>query len=378
MTKDSVMFLCDGFRAPYGGNFIPSLLCLENKLSQKYRCIYVFQKGVEKKPWAQELISGGHTVETLDFDTSIFNRLSGVLKLIAKYNVLILHAHFGDKVLPSIIGWTKRNVKVIIHHHSDWSFGDRKTLSLAALSADLKNCAYKILSRKTVRLAVSEKIAEEKNAIYIPNGLATERIQIYDNDMKAAAREEAGISCEKKLLLMFAWAPKVKGADIAVQAVLNLKKSGADEVELAIVHGEDLAGTIQYIRTHTDYNDEEYIHFFPLIQDVFHYHNIADIMLSTSRSEGFPYTLMEAVSIRKPCVSSDIPGTAWANSFNSVEFFENKNVSDCQTAIQNVLNKLDRSDFKQELYIDSLRLIAEYNSDIWAKRIEEVYKKTVG
>ena len=44
--------------------------------------------------------------------------------------------------------------------------------------------------------------------------------------------------------------------------------------------------------------------------DIFAYHKAADVYLSASRTEAFPYSVLESISQNTPLVVSDIPGTA--------------------------------------------------------------------
>ena len=97
----------------------------------------------------------------------------------------------------------------------------------------------------------------------------------------------------------------------------------------------------------------------------------ADIMLSAARSETFAYTIMEALAVGTPVVSSDIPGVQWSKKYPNIWYFESENVRACAESIKSCLK-----DFDQKNAIAAAHSIREtLPIENWCKKIYEIYVK---
>lgn len=364
-----VVFLCGGYRASYGGSFIASLQRLEVRLNSD-ACVYVFHKSVSARPWCKVLMQRGAAVAFLDFDAPVLTRIKDMLALIDRLNPDIIHVHFGEKVTPSICGLLRPSICIFEHIHSDWSMGRQGERGLCGLTERFRRSVIKLITHKNRKIAVSEKLAVQNGAVYVPNGIDCGRI--YRTEDPREAKRKLGLNPEGIAVLVFGWSPEVKGVDIAAEAVGSLCRNTDLHLELLIVTGENPDAVRQWLSEHT-VCDLDFIHFLPPAEDVYRYHDAADIYLSASRSEGFSYTLCEALSIAKPCVSSDIPGVKWARDFKSVVFFESGDVQACAQAIMQAADSLQDAEKIHKQESDSKRIISEYSAEIWADRISELY-----
>ncbi len=318
--KTGILFVSDGYNSPYPGNYIPSMKALAESLKADYaNVVFAMDNKAKSRYWCQEMLEEGYRIEFFDFTKKKISTLFKLFKLIKRENIKIVHKHFGDNFYPLILSRLLRKVRFLIHIHSDWSHGNEGAYKKALKQRLKDKIGYKIC-----RVAVSEKLAEQENGIYVPNRLVLSRRRILTEQERCELRDSVGIGRDKKLLLVLGWSPLVKGVDIAVNAVKKLREEGKD-FELAVVSGEKSEIVTNFISEKTGVQNAEYIHIIPPTRDVFEYYGIADIMLCSSRSEGFSYSLLENISIKNPTIAADILGHTWAKCFEGVTFFESQN-----------------------------------------------------
>lgn len=337
--KRSVMLLCD-YRAPYKGNFVSSLLNLEKRLVEKdIDVVFVFATGAEKNNWFWELRNSGKTLEIIDFRKKKYQLLKDMQRLISKYEICILHSHFVSILVMEAFAALVPDVKVLIHVHSDFTGGKYNWKN------KLRDfLTYRVFAQNVRILSVSIDAAKKnpKRVKYIPNALADERIPSVHIDGKMI-RESLNVCNQEILIECFGWSPWIKGLDVAVETVKRLRDKNKRQVKLAIVCGQEMASDKirKWIDDHTSCTgNEEYICYLEPTEDVFSYHEAADILLSASRSEGFSYAILEMLGIGKRCVVSDILGVSWTKEFPSVRWFESGNTEACVASLISAIDLL--------------------------------------
>ena len=370
VNRKTVMFLCD-YKSCYGGNFIPSLLALEGGLAGKgYGCVYVLPEAARGREWVAQMQARGCRIEFLDFGQSRRNMIRAVGRLMRLHGVSILHVHFGQVLNMELLSLLRRDVKVFVHLHSDFSGGKRK---LRARLVDW--IQYRLLSARIHFLSVSRALAgvNPGRTTWIPNGLAVERIPCAHRS-GAMVRAENHISGSEFMCLMFGWSPDIKGVDIAARAVRILNERDGLPVKLGIVCGREVTRDkmVRYVARHTGGSGAEsyYVYLEP-VEDVFAYHEAADLLLSASRSEGFSYALLEALSLGKKCVVSDIPGVSWAMAYPVVFPFASEDAEACAAAVKRALEQ--RTSEAERVSVG--RAIREaYSIDGWVNAVLKCYE----
>ncbi len=365
---EQVMFLCE-YRSLYGGNFISSLMALEKYLNaQGTNCIYCFPIEAKEREWTKKLSEAGHTIEYFDFKLSRSKCIKAVDALVEKHHIDLIHLHFGQLVNVQLYHALHSKVKLVVHLHSDFSGGAKRSWK-AKLSDFL---TQKLLARNVKFICVSSHWVTPKNKnkmIHVPNGLAEERVPC-EHKSREEVRSELGISEQETLCVMFGWSPYVKGVDIAVEAMKKLCSDGG-LYKLAIVCGRDVTKEKmqQYISDRTTLTGkEDYLLYLEPTEDVFRYHGAADIHLSASRSEGFPYSVLEALSIGKKCVVSNIPAMSWSAKYGGVHVFESGNAQKCAAAISNA-----QAEHNVDMRITAESAKKDYAIDAWCKSVVDVY-----
>lgn len=363
-----IIVLCD-YNSNYGGNFIPSLISLEEKKRDLYKYIYVFPIDAKNKQWMTSLKNSGRIIEFIEKSKNNYINSCRIQKILKKYNSKVLYVHFWSFKPIALISIFHRSIKIFIHMHSDFSNG-KKTLRLKLKHFIL----YKCLLRKCYYLSVSNDLLDflpKKNSYYIPNALATKRIDCI-HQTGEDFRNKYGIAKENVIIECFGWSPYVKGIDIAVRSVKKARDLGYKELYLLIICGVsfDIDKMKLFIKENTDcYGNENWIMLVNSNEDVFRFHEAADVCLSASRSEGFSYALLEMMSLGKRCIISDIPGTDWATKYENVEIFKSENVDSCMKSIIKTLDK------KNVYPIVKKDILENYSIDQWCFKIIELFNE---
>ena len=360
-----ILFLCY-YQSPYGGNFVPSLMALERRLiCFGAKCIYLFPEKAEERYWFKRL-NQDSDVLTMDFSLGKFSFIQTLDRIIKEKNIDVVYSHFGKLTETEVVCWLNSKVYGVGHIHSDFSMGH------ISIKDRIKNyIIYKLLANKMSFISVSPAFVayNPKKIKYTANALATERISC-EHIEGITVRKKLGILDDEILCEIYGWSPDVKGVDIAVKAVGSANKVSQCKIKLAIVCGMafNKREMQEYIRTHTPYNgDEEFLLYLEPTEDVFSYHEAADILIVSSRSEGFSYTLLEMLSLGKRCVVSNLPGTKWSSDFPNVFQFSCGSLRQCEEKLGEAIKSSDKTNIQSILKIKK-----EYSIDYWTKQVANV------
>jgi len=104
------------------------------------------------------------------------------------------------------------------------------------------------------------------------------------------------------------------------------------------------------------------------------YYGAADLFLSASRWEGFPYAVLEAMVNKLPIISSDIRGLEWAKGAEGVRFFASCDLHELIASIHALLN----SDKQEHLHAGKANhdfAVEGFSVRRWAQNILDYYSK---
>lgn len=348
----------------YGGNFIPSILELGRSLQAKsYSVLFTFPIEAKDKNWAKHLLKCGFNVFFIDFNKRVFKK--ELKRINNAFNVDILYTHFISGLRIKLIYAFKKQMKLIIHIHSDFSGGSRKKLK----ELIKETIEYKIIRKDAIYVYVSEKLysaSKNKSAsCYLPNSLCLNRIPCDRFNLDEFKRNNH-INEANTIFLAFGWSPKIKGIDICIESFL---KSKANEFgsKLIIVHGfnNGYKKCIDFLNKKIDITsllESKNVVFTDPTEDVFSLFKLADIFVSSSRSEGFSYSILEALYCGLDVVSSDIDGVQWAKKYKEVSFFKSENIDE----LASIFNK--KCQFKKNNHKNQ-EILSEYSLKKWIDNI---------
>lgn len=367
------IILAADYGAEYAGNFVPSLIALKNAISSSGGdVVFVLPKRAEGKAWSI-ILEQDNLVYYFDPETGKDSKAK--MRSIAEtHNCKLIHTHFG--YIKDAVNVTRyiKNVKVVWHVHSD--FGVRTDWY-----RNVKRALSETLYFKNVKIiGVSPHLQNQfvtKKITYIPNAIVEpdKRIIPQNNKIECDLREKYNIQKDEIVVLMFGWHLTVKGVDIAAKA-MNLLTNKNRKVKLAVVYGPrtGLEVTKDFISSNTSEEFSNSVIYLPQVDDVFAYHKLSDIFLSASRSEGFPYSILEALYSKKIIVSSDIPGTKWIKEFENALCFTSENEKSCAESIENAINLL-KNDNSVILNKTKNSIEEKYCLTNWVNRVLDIYNK---
>lgn len=241
MENKTVMHIAQ-YAAPYMGNFIGSLVTLENKLKEhNCKMIYVFPIECKKTDWIDDFAKE-HIVYFVDspkYRLKIFldnNLIKQLKNIIEKEKPDVIHTHFDGYDVP-VVKAANKDIKVIWHYHTAREY--MKDIVRNTYQRISFYIQYHIYGKSANIISVSKeyiKWIEEQGGwsekiIAIPNGINENRIEM--KDIK-----------ENKLnnFLCYGGRWGTKGLDILLEAMdkINKKKieytvlltKGADTVNM--------------------------------------------------------------------------------------------------------------------------------------------------
>ncbi len=352
-----VLQVC-AFAAPAPGNFIFSLLSLENALKDKgIKTIYAFPERAKNKKWCKEIQERTKVYFLPEARARLRISTYKIFKIIYRENqVDIVHSHFELYDMPATIT-APQNVKIFWHLHDAL----KDNYSNGAFTRKiLTKIQYGMVSKRAILLSVSKEHAlfaeklgfNKKNIRYLPNGIQTSRINIEEIDHYES----------KKNMLMFGWEVYRKGVDILVDAMkiisdeIKVKIIGQDECE-TYLSKENTNGMIEFSRPVSDIND---------------LYKEATVFIHISRAEGLSYALLEALYAGLPIICSSIPENLFAKEFKNIIWVKKGNVEDVKIALETVASPAWI--VTQDDIAYNRKLISEkYSIASWIRNIQKYY-----
>ena len=359
------------YQSPYAGNFIASLLELaETAAAAGDRICFVFPLRKEgERPWVSWLRESGFQVELLDVALPEERLLTQVQDLNRRFGTDLMYLHFG--FLQGVVQHRRAalgKLRVLFHDHMGFGLGSpvkkqyRRNL--------LRSGFYRL--RRIGVISVMEDKHRSYGLLgahhwYVPNGITLRRYAASDLT-RDAMRKQCGIPQDARLCLLLAWNPEIKGVDIAVQAI-RIARETDPALELGIVtQGSAPDETfLRFLeaRTGIDASQTPWLHFLPSTEDIFSYHRMADCFLSASRTEAFPYGVLEAISQSLPIVMSDIPGVSWAREYSRSRTYPTEDPAACAQALLSA-PRLGQAASNADLFLN------RYSIERWCGRVLEI------
>ena len=358
------LFIICGYSSIYGGNFIPSILAFAEKAKANHKDYYitlVFPDDAADNAWIT-------FIKEKEFNVLFYKKrslLKSLIKIVKQERPTIIYTHFIQVIVAKIISIFSPKSKLFIHMHSDFGKFKQKTFKNF-----LKRVVISILKPCAKYICVSESILNNgttKNAFYVPNALCLNRMTC-NHVSGQEFRLSLNIKPEDIVCLVFAWDPYIKGLDVCVDGVFkNYQKNS--NIKLLIVcssvNGEEKAKRFILEKTNCLPN-APFLYYLAPSEDVFKFHEAADIFISSSRSEGYPYSILEALSLNKQIVMSDIPGTQWVKKYEQlVHTFKSE---DSQELSEKIKEAIETKKPNYNVFLNN----NSFTIDKWTEEIERI------
>lgn len=361
------------YAAPYMGNFISSLICLEEKLKeQKCEVFYVFPEVVKEMSWF-DFFSKQHLSFLINGDIKKSeNQLCVILK---KIKPDLIHCHFDGFDISSVkaVKKLKLDTQIIWHLHNAKGItiqGWHKIIWFFRFFIH-----YGIYSKKVSVISVSNYMLSFSNFYHklifghnychgevIPNGIVISRIRQkndYAPHLPFTFLSLGGRNNQKRI-------------DLILDAISIVRKEGYS-VKLIITDGCDTKNVVEnYYKKQVP----EWIELTPQKEDINELFELSDAFISSSVHETFSYAICEATIFGLPIIQSDIEGTAWNLSNPSVLSFKSLDSNDLAKKMINLLN-YDNSILRSKCFITRSNNANEYSIERWCCKIINNYCKTL-
>lgn len=330
-SRGTVLEVCH-YYGPYPGNFIPTLLATSRGVSERlgleYHCL--FPDAMKGRPWVRLFDEAGvqYSFVTSSGRLGVLAQLGRVAK---STNASIIRSHFSHWDIESGLVARRHGAASVWHMHSG-RFGRTATVRSRARSAVKFRALGGLCDRVFAvsddlhRLAAARGFPERKINTVL-NGIDVGRFDGLPS--RQEARALVGIDTTNPIALGFAWSPYTKGTDVLVEAARPLGEAGKLTVVLvgdsSLEHqfGGPGAPWLKVVRPRDD------------VGTIF---AASDIFVSSSRDEGFPYSIGEAMASGLPVISSDIAGPAPYFAAEGVLTFPSEDTTELTAALRTMLD----------------------------------------
>ncbi|OGT31933.1 MAG: hypothetical protein A2W28_04490 [Gammaproteobacteria bacterium RBG_16_51_14] len=206
----------------------------------------------------------------------------------------ILHSHLLDEIGP-IVG-KLAGAKVVATVHSDKHYGaaDRFALSRSDL---VLGCGMEVL-RNISRFIPRKKVKVLKNAIHKPDNTGFCRKDIL---------QRFDIREESKLVVSLGRLARLKGYDLLIKAFRQVVTVVPDAVLLIGGEGEERSRLDDLIKSS---GLQENVRLPGLVSEIHEVLASCDLYVNSSRWEGLPMTLLEAIAHGRAIVATDVGGNS--------------------------------------------------------------------
>jgi glycosyltransferase involved in cell wall biosynthesis len=260
------------------------------------------------------------------FNIFIWKKVRAFIK---EKKIDLIHAH-GTRANSNVY-WAAHSLKIpLIYSIHGWSFHDNQK----SFIKKIRIFSEKFLTSKSViNISVSEsnkqtgiKNIESFSSVVVNNGIDQEKFnpaKVFKN-----VRKELGINEQQIVLLFIARFTSHKQPLTLIHAFAIAIKTMPNLQLLMVGEGDEKDAALQLAK---ELSVENNIIFEPFRQDVPDVLNAADIFILPSLWEGLPIGLLEAMSMGKAVIASNVDGTC--------EIIKNE-YNGCLIALNNLQNEL--------------------------------------
>jgi glycosyltransferase involved in cell wall biosynthesis len=293
------------YGGPYEGSFIPMVRSLcAGAVGRGWTAQAVFSPDAAGRPWYESI--GEELDARLAPDTTRRELTAWTGELIAGRDPVVLHTHFTRYDLAALAAARSAAGKagVLWHVHTPLYSGARANLRNAVKYGVLGRRVAAILASGSGPARTLERVGAPAARLEIAgSGVRTDRFSLVSAAERARARVALGIPDDTQVLLHFGWDWHLKGGDLFLESLRALEgELGGRFVALTV--GRDPAAAEAIARSGLD----ERVRLLEPRDDVASLYAAADVFVTSSRVEGEPFAVIEAILSGVPVAANDLPG----------------------------------------------------------------------
>jgi len=291
--------------------------------------VAVGEKGILEEKLRKELGITVHTLKNLIHPIKPIVDLKGyreLKNLIKQNNYDVVHCHSTKAGILGRLAASKLNTdKIIYTVHGYWPILQyegikRKMAILLERFLAKKTTDLVLISKSDIALSKKLKIGNEDKYRLIYNKITVEK----DKIKKGVLRKELNINQDKKIIGNVSRVDNPKNPFLFVDIAKEYLKSKDNALFVWVGDGKLKEQAINYIKK---LNLEDKVKFIGFRENGVDYLNDFDLLLLTSNWEGVPITILEAIELDIPILSTDVGGIKEIIGENSV-FKEVENISE--------------------------------------------------
>jgi glycosyltransferase involved in cell wall biosynthesis len=295
------------YEGPYAGSFVPMLRAVTAAVRERGGTVQTaFSPAARDRPWLAEL-----EADAVPFSFAPKGDRRDRARFIAGLagggdEPTLLHTHFTSFDLPAVRVSRGRPATPVFWHLHKPRPADRAGHVLGAVRfAVAARRVDKILCvAPEIAASLQSRHAPRDRVMLLPNAIDLERFPRRSRARTAEARRRLGIRAGVPVLLHFGWDWDVRGGELFVAAARRLAER---EPIVAVSVGGGAAARSARDRAGLG---EDVVRVIEPVEDAAQLYAAADVFVATSRSEGMPFAVAEALASGLPVVATDIPGHA--------------------------------------------------------------------
>ena len=307
-SPGALLLVCS-FAARHPGSFLASQLAVARASRERLGldAVFVLPERAGRREWLHRISDGGFRCELLP--AKAWRRPSDLTRIAHDAHARIVHSHYTWFDLAVLYAARRTGAAAVWHvRNSSLDYPVRQRLTDLVKGRLLaRGCDAVIgVSDEVGRDLLRRGFPSDRVSV-IQNGVVLERLSepmVPPRELRAGL----GIDPDAFVVLCFGWPPARKGLDVLLDAVASLhRRRAAGGLTLLVV------GERQPIEAFVGDRIGElpkWLAVAPPVEDVASLFAACDVLVSSSREEGFSFAIGEAMVCGLPVVASDIPGTA--------------------------------------------------------------------
>lgn len=351
-TEMVVKNLIEGFDDPA---FKMSIFCIEAPLG----------------PWGEDLANAGIPITTVarqpGFDRGLIKAIRQHLR---EHNIDIIHCHQYTPWVYGVLAAAGLKTKVIFTEHGRFypDFGTWKRKLINPVLAWLTDATTAISSATKQALVTHENLSA-RNIEVIYNGIKA--VEPVPEETQQALKAELGIAASQTVFGTIARFDPIKNHLMMLRAFKDVLDAGKD-AKLVIVGDGEMRADIETLIKELGISDHVVLTGYQ--PQPARYLSIMDIFLLSSFSEGTSMTLLEAMSLGKPCVVTDAGGNAEVITNNEIGLVVANNDKSAFAKAMLQLNS-DNALYNQFSVAAHLRFEKNFSVESMCTAFQAIYKR---
>jgi glycosyltransferase involved in cell wall biosynthesis len=265
----------------------------------------VFLENSRGSTWEQNFSDAGVPLEFAPVG-GISELTSWLADRTADETPTVLHTHFHNFDIPTVrVARARRATTAVVWHvHSTmptnpyWWARNVVKFGVWGRHVDAYLCpAQNIVDGVRSRLAPRDRV------LFVPSAIDLGRFPLAGERERAEARAALDLAPDDAVLLHFGWHWHLKGGDIFCDTIETLVARGQTNL-VALERGGDEIAHAEVARRGLG----DVVRVLPILPSMLPLFNASDVLVSSSRSEGMAYTVLEALATGTAVVATDIPG----------------------------------------------------------------------